>query len=172
MSARKKEEKDLDYFSKQEDASVAGLGHRPVSIIPPLSLPPFPIYPSFHFSHPFPFSRPFSFFGPITLCHLSAFSFFAQEMSLRVRSTAPSWVATDTAVPESTTRTNIKPETAIRWPEYGSSPRTSPYARDACVAFKPTPKPTPYLTRGYLAPVLQFSEYHSRVFLSFSLSLA
>lgn len=31
-----------------------------------------------------------------------------------------------------------------------SSPRTSPYAGDACVAFKPTPKPTPYLTRGYL----------------------
>lgn len=70
-------------------------------------------------------------------------SFFAREMSLRVRSAAPSWVATITAVPGSTTRTNIKPETAIRWPEYGSSPRTSSYAGDACVAFKPTPKPTP-----------------------------
>jgi len=49
------------------------------------------------------------------------------------------------ADPGSTTRTNIKPETAIRRPECGSPPRTSPYAGDACVAFKPTPKPTPYL---------------------------
>lgn len=40
----------------------------------------------------------------------------------------------------------------------GSSPRTSPYAGDACVAFKPTPKPTPYLTRGYLLPFLRLSE--------------
>lgn len=100
-------------------------------------------------------------------CHLSAFSYLSlTEVSLRVRSAAPSWVATDTAVPGSTTRTNIKPETAIRRPEYGSSPRTSPYAGDACVAFKPTPKPTPYLTRGYLAPVLQFSESLPRLSLS------
>lgn len=78
-------------------------------------------------------------------------------MSLQIRSAAPSWVATGTAVPGSTTRTNIKPETAIRRPENGSSPRTSPYAGDACVAFKPTPKLTPYLTRGYLASVLRIT---------------
>lgn len=35
-----------------------------------------------------------------------------------------------TAVPESTTRTNIKPETAIRRSEYGSSPRTHPLTRE------------------------------------------
>jgi len=46
------------------------------------------------------------------------------------------------ADPGSTTRTNIKPETAIGRPECGNPPRTSPYAGDACVAFKPTPKPT------------------------------
>lgn len=48
-----------------------------------------------------------------------------------------------TTVPGSTTRTNIELETAIRRPEYGhGSPRTSSRARNACVAFKPAPKPT------------------------------
>lgn len=131
-------------------------------IIPSFVLRSFPLsfsYLSLSLSHPF-FSPVLSFFlsSTCSFCQLSALSHLSlRERFLQIHSAAPSWVATATAVPGSTTRTNIKPETAIRRPENGSSPRTSPYAADACVAFKPTPKPTPYLTCCYLAPVLRIT---------------
>lgn len=68
------------------------------------------------FSSLFPFLLAFSLLS--LLSALLTF-FCARECSFRRYITAPSWVATSTAVPGSTTRTNIKPETAIRRPEYG-----------------------------------------------------
>lgn len=71
-------------------------------------------------------------------------------------------VGTSSTVPGSTTRTNIELETAIRRPEYGDgSPRTSSRVGNACVAFKPAPKP-PSLRHSLL--LFFFSRIHSVVY--------
>lgn len=74
-----------------------------------------------------------------------------------------------TAVPGSTTRTNIKPETAIRRSEYGSSPRTHPLTRETHASLLNQRRNHPP-TLDYLPPFLQTPNPRSRF--SFSLSFS
>jgi len=80
VSARKKEGKDPDYFSKEEGASMADHGHRPASIIPSSSCP-FSLSLFLSFS-PFSFlSSVLSISSAYSFCHLFALSY----LSLRER---------------------------------------------------------------------------------------
>lgn len=149
-------------FSQQEGASVADRGCRGrvrVSIIP-RSQPSLSQHLESHLALPALYSS-FSLSLVPSLELFSPRDPSASLLTVRLviflcaRDVSGTLVATlprATAVPGSTTRTNIKPETAIRRPEYGSSPRTSPYAGDACVAFKPTPKPSPYPPAAVFLP--------------------